>query len=85
MGETVEERLISVMEARLGDYLRDVSLSRSTRLFAGGIELDSFGAFYLLTLIEEHFGIQLEGDSLTEANFQTPDTVAALLRRLGVS
>lgn len=71
------------------DYLRSRALTRSTsgaldgasRLMESGI-LDSLGLMSLVNHVEAAYGFILPDDDFVPENFETPRTIAAMIKRL---
>jgi acyl carrier protein len=58
------------------------NLTDDTPLRTSGI-LDSVATLRLVTYVEEHFGIQLEAHETSVENFDTIDSVVALIQSKG--
>ena len=72
--------------ASIQDYIRkelimddDSSIRDDTPLWGGVI--DSVGLMQLVTFIEEQFGIEIEDEELSSAQFRTVSDIAALVDR----
>jgi acyl carrier protein len=74
------------------DYLRSRPLTRSiadslnseSRLMEMGA-LDSLGLMALVSRIEEEYGLALPDTDFVPENFETPDTIATMIKRLKAS
>lgn len=52
-----------------------------TRLFEGGLELDSFAVVDLVTRIETYFGVQLSDTDFQPENFTDFQTLGSVVQR----
>jgi acyl carrier protein len=76
------------VEQALLDYLRSRSLTGSeactlnseTRLMESGL-LDSLELMSLVSHVEQRYGFHLRDDEYAPENFETPRSVAAMIRR----
>ncbi len=69
-GRTLEVVKAIIVET-LGIESRADTLKMSTPLFGSIPELDSFAVVELITLLEERFAFQIEGDEFTGEIFET--------------
>jgi acyl carrier protein len=52
-----------------------------TKLFEGGLELDSFAVVDLVTRVESHFDVRVPDAEFSPENFETMRTLAGLVER----
>ena len=71
------ELIIDQMDININAALVNVD----TPLFANGLELDSFAVVELITRMEARYGIEFQDSDFREENFESPRTLAGLLKR----
>lgn len=71
------EKLLSILK----DIKSDVDFEKETELVDAGI-LDSLDIVAIIDAIEESFGLEVDPDNIDPDNFQSADTIWAMIRRL---
>ncbi len=79
MGRPTKNEILDAIGRALADLgVTVASLEPSTRLFEGGLELDSFTTVELLGRVEERFGVAFHDDDFAPERF-TIGGIAALI------
>ncbi|MGP1348166.1 MAG: acyl carrier protein [Stomatobaculum sp.] len=71
------EKLLSILK----DIKSDVDFEKETELVDAGI-LDSLDIVAIIDAIEESFGLEVDPDNIDPDNFQSADTIWAMIQRL---
>lgn len=71
------EKLLSILK----DIKSDVDFEKETELVDAGI-LDSLDIVAIIDAIEESFGLEIDPDNIDPDNFQSADTIWAMIQRL---
>lgn len=80
MARDVTAELIDLVVRELG--LDPSGIGPDTKLFDGGLELDSFAVVDLVTRIEAHFGFRLSDDDFRPENFADFRTLGGVVERM---
>ena len=72
------ERLMKI----LGELHPEVNFGGKEKLIEGGI-LDSLDIVTMVTDINDHYGVSIGADDIVKENFETPETIKALIMRRG--
>lgn len=80
MSESVEVVIDWIKENCLKNN-RDMEVTAETSLLASNI-LDSIAFLSLVTFLEERFQVKIDEDDMMPDNFETPQTVMALVESL---
>lgn len=78
----IERTLRQVLDSTLGLHGRAEAFTRDTPLLGALPELDSMAVAYLITALEERFGIAISDDEIDGAAFETFGALAHFTRRL---
>ena len=79
MARDVVQELVQVMSQKL--KLDAAGIAPDTRLFEGGLELDSFAVVELVTTFETHFDIVLADDDFVPDSFKDVRTLAGVVEK----
>lgn len=71
------EKLLSILK----DIKSDVDFEKETELVDAGI-LDSLDIVAIIDAIEESFGLEVDPDNIDPDNFQSADTIWAMIQKL---
>ena len=75
--ETMKEKVLEI----LGDLRPDIDFESETGLVSEGL-LESFDLIQLIALLEEEFGIEIGNRYVTAENFDSLETITALVENL---
>jgi len=78
MSVTVTQRIRRLIVEEL-DFPTPLDLDETTRLFKGGVDLDSFAAVELIALIETHFDIEFEVTDIRPEHFSDINSLGRLV------
>lgn len=77
----IERKLRQVLDSTLALHGRAAAFTRDTPLLGALPELDSMAVAYLLTALEEQFGIAIADDDIDGAAFATFGSLLAFVER----
>jgi acyl carrier protein len=78
--DDVEQAVLGYLRSRPSAASEAGALNGDTRLMESGI-LDSLELMALVSHVEQQYGFQLQDDEYVPENFQTPRTIADMIRR----
>lgn len=78
MSVTVRQQIKRLIVEEL-DFPTPIDLDETTLLFKGGVEMDSFAAIELISLIEMHFDIEFEVTDIRPDHFRDIDAIGRLV------
>jgi acyl carrier protein len=76
-----QRQVVEAIFANLNVRSRQADVDADTPLFAGCLELDSFGAVELISLLESRFGIQFLESDFREEYFRNIGSLCGLIER----
>lgn len=82
--DDIEQSVIDYLRSRAVGKASSASLDGSSRLMETGI-LDSLELMSLVTHVEQAYGFSLPDEEFVPENFETPRTIADLIRRVKAS
>jgi methoxymalonate biosynthesis acyl carrier protein len=74
-----------MIENKIRDFFAEKKIADGlefdTDLFSGGF-INSLFAFEMVVYLEEAFGVKIPDGEITEGNFRTIDSIAAMIRKI---
>lgn len=82
--DDVEQFVIDYLKSRSMTKATSDALNSDSRLMEMGV-LDSLGLMSLVSHVEESYKFSLPDDEFAPENFETPATIAAMIKRLSAA
>ena len=80
MRQDILDKLVTIVSTELDVKIGPVSLGPDTRLFADGLELDSFAVVEMITRIEDHYDFEFLDTDFIPENFVDLATLGSLVQ-----
>jgi len=78
--EEIAGRIVELIASDLDVHLQGRGIGPSTRLFEGGLGLDSFAVVELISVLESEFAFEFPETDLTPENFVDPLTLSQVVK-----